>query len=830
LAGPHVHRPQSPRRGHPLLRSLPLLVVLGVVAAVAVTFAGFTRQVQALRTLRATGPAWVFPSRVYSADKPLVEGDVLSPAQLVAQLRTRGYRPARLPLTVPATYAREENGLAIYLRGFLDAHDPAGRGGPERVRVRFDHDHVAAVERLGGLEGASPPDLDHPPRLEPVLVALLYDEDRVRRSWVSIERVPQAVQDAVVASEDRRFHEHLGVDLRAAARALKRNAEAGAVREGGSTITQQLARALFLGSERTLARKLAEIPIALGLEIVLSKEQILEMYLNGVYWGQAGSVGIGGVAEASRWYFDTPVESLGVREGALLAAIIPAPNLYDPFEHPDAALERRNAVLDDLVESGKLPAAEAAAVRAQPIGARQGPRPVERHPSYTGYVRDVLARELPGRAAQGWGLDVFTTMDPVGQPYAEYELARRVGALGRRLEGAFVALDPRTSAVTALVGGRGLREGDFNRATHAQRQTGSAIKPIVYAAAFGGAGGSYTPATVVPDQKRDFGTGRWKWSPSNFDGTYHESVTLAMALARSLNVATANLVEMLGAESVARFGGRFGLGELEAVRSIGLGSNETTLLQLTNAYAVFANGGYRRVPSPIRVVVDGVGRELLRAPGEAEQVLPPATAALMTSLLQDVVRYGAAYPLKATYGFTRPVAGKTGTTNEFHDAWFVGYTPQLVGGVWVGYDKPRSLGRAAAHTAIPVWAGIMSALLRDTPALAFASDAEVEYADIDPWTGYLADTTTCESMQVPFLPGSSPTSFCHHGAWLAYPWDLDSLYAADSSLFGADPADTFGRTDDPALYPEADDPDWSRDWELEPGEPSPDDPVDEDTE
>ena len=791
------------------------VVAIGVVAALS--FAAFARRVDDLRSLRATGPSWIFPSRVYSSDRPLVDGVRLSPRQLVAELRARGYRPARAPLTRPGTYAAVPGGVEIVLRGFLDARDPAGHGGPERVLVRFEPHAVIAVERRGAIAGMTPPDLENAPRLEPVLVALLFDESRVRRSWVSIERVPPVVRDAVVAAEDRRFHEHAGVDVRANLRALLRNVKAGGVREGGSTITQQLARALFLGNERTVARKLAEIPIALGLEVLLSKEQILEMYLNGVYWGQAGSIGIGGVAEASRWYFDAPVDSLRLTEAALLAAIIPAPNLYDPFEHPEAALERRNAVLDDLVASGKLDAARAAAAKARPLGARQGPQPVERFPSYVGYVRDVLERELPRQAAQGWGLDIFTTMDPVGQPYAEYELARRVGALGRRLEGAFVAIDPMTGAVRAMVGGRKLREGDFNRATQAKRQTGSAIKPIVYAAAFSGTSGTFTPATVVGDSLRTFGKGKYAWTPRNFSDTYHESVTLAMALARSLNVATSNLVEMVGPHAVARLAQSFGLGELKPVASIGLGSNETTLLALTNAYAVFANGGFLRTPSPLRVVVDGAGKEILAAPKEAEQVLSPGVAALMTGLLEDVVRYGVGYPLRANYGFTRPVAGKTGTTNDFKDAWFVGYTPQLVGGVWVGFDRPRSLGAAAAHTALPVWAGIMSALLRDDPPLTFASNAEVQYASIDPWTGQLADTAFCESMNVPFIPGTAPTAVCHHGSYWDYAWgNLDSMYTIDSLYYGdteeGDPADDEEEPEEPDLYADPDAP-------IDPAEP-----------
>ncbi|HKA23748.1 MAG TPA: transglycosylase domain-containing protein [Candidatus Eisenbacteria bacterium] len=800
-----VPKARKPRRSSSFL--LLLILCLLVVATACAVFA---ERVRELRALRAVGPSWFFPSRVYASDFPLTAGQLLSAGQLEAQLRARGYHAARSPLGIPGTYASTNGATEVFLRGFLDGHDPDGFGGPERVRVRFQGLQVVAVDRGSGLAGASPPDLEHPPRLEPVLVALLFDKNRVRRSWVSIERVPMVVQEAVVASEDRRFYQHIGFDLRANARALARDVRAGGLREGASTITQQLARSLFLGNQRTLARKLAEIPLAVGLELLLSKRQILEMYLNGVYWGQAGTVGLGGVAEAARWYFDLPVDSLRLTQAATLAAILPAPNLYDPFAHPDEALEHRNRVLDDLVVAGKISPALAASAKAEPLGVHQGPGPAERYPSYTGYVRDVLDQKLSKDASRGWGLDIFTTMDAVGQPYAEYELSRRVAALGRGLQGAFVALDPRTNAVVAMVGGLGLRTGDFNRATQARRQTGSAIKPIVYAAAFGLGERALTPATVVSDSQRTFGSGKNAWTPRNYDDTYHDQVTLALALCRSLNVATANLVDEIGAGTVASFADRFGLGRFQAVPSIGLGSNETSLLALTNAYAVFANGGTLREPSPIRVVVDGEGKELLRPPKEAESVISPALAALMTGLLQDVVRYGVAYPLRASYGFERPVAGKTGTTNDFNDAWFVGFTPQLVGGVWVGFDRPKSLGRAAAATALPVWAGIMSALLRDAPALAFASDAEVQYVAIDPWSGMLPDSAFCQSMSVPFLPGTAPQIYCSEASRFgeeAYP--PDSLYAPDSVSYQSgepESAQAPPPAENPELYPDSTNP------------------------
>jgi penicillin-binding protein 1A len=347
-----------------------------------------------------------------------------------------------------------------------------------------------------------------------------------------------------------------------------------------------------------------------------------------------------------------------------------------------------------------------------------------------------------------------------------------------------------------LVGGRETDPGEFNRATQARRQTGSAIKPVVYAAAFTNAFTALTPASTVPNELRTYGKGRYAWSPHNDGDRYTPTVTLANALARSLNVATANVVEMIGPQTVARMAEQFGLGRLKPVMSIGLGTNEVTLLDLTSAYSVFADRGMRREPSPIRAVIDSRGTSIFDEARPAVEVVPPAIAALMTGLLEDVVQYGVAYPLRAYYGFDRPVAGKTGTTNDYRDAWFVGYTPYLIAGIWVGFDRPRSLGRQAAHTALPVWAAIMQHLVGTYPPTPFTSDLDLEYRPIDPWNGYLADAGGCPAMWVPFLPGTTPLTLCSAGAadtgWVMQ--TPDSLYMADTVAVyhdeEAEPADT----------------------------------------
>ncbi len=763
-----------------------LIVCAAAGAVLGMLFLGLlAARLHALRTLRAAGPGWSFPSRVYSDGIPLVVGRALPEPYVLAQLTARGYRPVTTQ-TPPGTYRKTPDGFEIGLRGMQDEPPPVGGGGPEALRLRIADGYLVGLERLGGFPGATPPDTSQPPAIEPALVSLLFGEDRVWRTWVSLDRIPKAVQDAILASEDRRFYGHIGVDVRGSARALFTNIRAGEIREGGSTITQQLVRSLFVGRERTLLRKLAEIPLAVGVEILLPKTKILEMYLNSVYWGQAQGFSVGGVAEAARWYFDAPIESLGVVQGATLAAIIPAPNMLNPFEYPSRTLERRNAVLKDMAMTDRLEQGVATRLAGLPLGLRQGRPPIERFPSYTGYVKSVLKARMSRDAASHYGLVVMTPMDLAWQAIAEHGLTTGLisldGSGKRRLQGAFVALEPASSGILAIVGGRAADPGDFNRAYQARRQTGSAIKPIVYAAALAGQHG-LTPASTLPDTLRTFGKGRWRWTPRNFDHSTHVEVTLAKALGKSLNIATANLVDLIGAAEVARAAERFGLGRLKAVASIGLGTNETSLLQLTNAFAVFRQRGMLRTPFAIRSVVDRSGRQVMRSEERAVQVVPEGIAALMTGLLQNVVRHGVAYPLRGTYGFDRPVAGKTGTTDDFRDAWFVGFTPDLIAGVWVGYDRPRSIGRQAAHTAIPVWARVMGRMLDGFPPIPFETDTQLEWLNIDPWSGFLSDSL-CPSESVPFLPGSGPLASCTEGQFYTYGYESpDSLYGRDTLWF-----------------------------------------------
>ncbi|NOT35144.1 MAG: hypothetical protein HOP12_13430 [Candidatus Eisenbacteria bacterium] len=782
------------RRNRRLLLHVALVAL--IVAAIGVPF---LLSVRALRELRRSGSAWSFPSRVFSDGVAFEPGRVLPLPYLERQLAARGYvRSARDPAR-PGSYRVDPRGVSIVVRGFSAAHDPAGYGGPERLRLSIANGRLVAVRRLGGLRGYLAPDLAHPARLEPVLIARLTDGNSTLRTWVDLERVPRVVRDAIVASEDRRFQQHLGLDPRANLRAVFTNLRAGGVREGASTITQQLARGLWFGTERTVSRKLSEMAAAVGLELVLSKDQILEMYLNSVFWGSGQGRNLGGIAEAARFYCDVPVESLDVADAALLAGLMPAPNSASPFRNRRLAAARRDMALRDMLAAGVVDSATASRVRRSPLPRRPGRTSPDRFPAFVDHVREAL-RGVPASRSQRGGLAIFTTLDLGWQLGAEarvtHGLAQR-GADTREapLQGAFVALDPGTGQIRAMVGGRRYQSGDFNRATRALRQCGSAIKPIVYAAALESErrGPRFTPASIIPDLRRTFGRGANAWTPQNANGEYHARVTLARALCLSLNVATATLVDTLGPGEVARFAERFGLRDMRPVASIGLGSNEVTLLDLTAAYSVFPAAGVRHAPSPLRAVVDTRGRPVMRIEHPATRVLSPTTAAVMSGMLRNVVEYGIASPLRWAYQFTIPVGGKTGTTNDQRDAWFMGVTPDLAAGVWVGFDRPRTLHRDAAGVALPIWAAAVGEMLEGWPSQPFAGEEPLESAWIDGWTGDRAGAQCPSVMQLRFAPGTAPTRYCQtdHAA------DWDRILAA---RFADSLAAMYGPLDSLPLY------------------------------
>ncbi len=602
----------------------------------------------------------------------------------------------------------------------------------------------------------------------------------VRRVNVPLSAVPAHVRRAFIATEDRRFYEHNGVDARGALRATFRNVVALGVREGFSTITMQVARNAFVArrfGERSLRRKIVELRLARLLEGALSKDQILELYLNVIYLGS----GVYGVEAASRDLFGRSVGKVSVSEGAVLAALPKGPSAYTPRHSPKRALARRNLVLALMRQQHYLTPEQAAIAQRAPLRvAADEWRPVDAGDSYAlDLVRSFADSLLRARGIDENDVTVVTTLDAAAQRAAERSVRRHAVAIqqasgGRsRVEGAMVAVDPRTGSVRALVGGREYERKGFNRAVSAHRQPGSVFKPFVYAAALAS---GMTPATFVDDDPVDVEENGRVWSPENFNGEYEGRVTLRRALMKSANAATVRVSRTVGEEAVVAQARRNGItSPLSPVPSIALGALEVTPIELVTAYAPFANGGYKVTPRLVLDVRRADGGPVWSADSARRTaVMDPRDAYQLTSMLRSVVDYGTGHTIR-TAGVRGVVAGKTGTTNNGADVWFVGYTPTVVAGFWFGYDTPHALGGDASggRLAAPAWAEFYRNGWHETAnaEAAWAAPAGMQAVQIDAETGELAGEWCPEKQTAWFRPGTAPRQTCraHPGPEEAIP-------------------------------------------------------------
>ncbi|MCC6773304.1 MAG: PBP1A family penicillin-binding protein [Gemmatimonadaceae bacterium] len=590
----------------------------------------------------------------------------------------------------------------------------------------------------------------------------------VKRINVPLDRVPRHVRQAFLATEDRRFYEHDGLDWRGFVRAVWRNAVALDVREGFSTITMQVARNTFMveqrALERSLGRKLIELRLARLLERNLTKDQIFERYLNAIYLGN----GVYGVEAASRDLFGKHIAELSIAQGAMLAALPKGPSSYTPRNNLQRARARRDLVLGLMGEAGYLDArAVSAGRRARLVVASKEWSPPQPHESYAlDAVRSAVDSVLRAVGEPMTELTVHTTIDLTAQDAAERavrvygdRIARQSSGGDAPLQGAMVALDPRTGDIRALVGGRRYQRGGFNRALAAKRQPGSAFKPFVYAAALTA---GFTPATIVDDEPIEIETDRDVWRPANYADEYRGPVTVRRALAQSANAATVRISRAVGESRVADRARRNGIAsQLRAVPSIALGALEVTPLELVAAYAPFANGGLRVTPRMIRRIERSDSSLLWASAVTTTPVMDPRDAFQLTSMLRSVVDEGTGQAVRAA-GISGPVAGKTGTSNNGSDVWFVGYTPTLVAGFWFGYDTPHSLGSGASggRYAAPAWAEFYRRGWRErSDASAWKAPDGLIARDIDPATGLLAEEWCGERRQEWFKPGSEPTEY-----------------------------------------------------------------------
>jgi 1A family penicillin-binding protein len=549
-----------------------------------------------------------------------------------------------------------------------------------------------------------------------------FPMDEQRRD-VPLDEMSEHLRNAVVAVEDHRFRRHPGIDPIGFARAVLENIKAGGVAEGGSTLTQQLARTLFLSNSRTFARKFQEAVLAMMLERRLSKDQILELYLNRVYLG----AGVNGVEKMSRYVFGKSAAELTLAESALIAGLIRRPGGLSPWTNLRGARERSHVVLTRMREEGYISERQEASAKAAQVTVKPYPRSQRAEAGYAKeYLRQQFRAIFGGDEPPDW--QVQTTFLPRVQAEAERAVRTGLRRLGRRdLQAALVAIRPETGEVVALVGGRDFAVSEFDRATRSRRQPGSAFKPFLYAAALER---GFSPITLLeqPDNVPVKGMGDWR--PRNAStASSREDLPLREAFIESNNRAAVGVQQSLGSRPVLMLADAVGLKDLPDVPSLALGSGLVTPIGLTAAYAAFPNGGFAVEPHGILHVSDAHGSTAWDADGNGRRVLSEETAFQMVTLLQDVIGRGTATAAR-TRGISFPAGGKTGTTNDYHDAWFVGFTSSLVAGVWVGYDDPAPMGQNAsgAHYALPIWSDFMYRVARILPPRQFTPPETLEPA------------------------------------------------------------------------------------------------------
>ncbi|MBN1754887.1 PBP1A family penicillin-binding protein [bacterium] len=641
-------------------------------------------------------------------------------------------------------------------------------------------------------------DLPSPEELEnytPPLITTIYSDDGEvlekfagqQRIWVPLEKMSPYLIDALLASEDQNYYRHWGVDIWGITRAMMENIRARTIVQGGSTITQQLARTLFLSRKQTYMRKVKEALTAIKLERKYSKQEILELYLNQNYMGK----GAHGVQAAALSYFGKDIDSLNIEEAALLAGVLKAPYRYSPANNPELGLKRRNIVIESMRREGKISREVADSIKQIPIKMVTSQTVVGKAPYFTEFIRQYLANKYGDQFVYQSGVSVYTTLDWSLQEKADSIFSQRIAILQRwiekihhdddpdftemildtvtgesirvykKLQGAMLATEPGTGYIKVMIGGRDFQESEFNRAVQAIRQPGSAFKPFVYTAAIDN---GYRPIDKIDDTPLVLEMEDGKvWRPHNYDNTYKGPTTLRDALKQSRNLVAIKLIQKVTPKQVIYYARRMGIRtQMSPYPSLAIGSCGVTMLDLVTAYSVFPNGGVRVDPVWITRIVDRHGKVIEENKPNRSEVLSAATAYVMTDMLQSVIDAGTG--VSARYaGFDRPCGGKTGTTNDYTDAWFIGFTKQLCCAVRVGFDDMTSIGQdqTGAKTALPIWVGFMLEAHKDYVYREFDIPPNVVYATVCKESGLLSTTRCPDTIKEIFVKGTEPTSYCN---------------------------------------------------------------------
>ncbi len=698
-------------------------------------------------------------SAIYSAPFEINANDEIAPLHIIDRLERLSYSRVQEPRH-PGEYSLEPGVLTIYAREFR----VGDRGYPAALfHVSFDGQRLSGIaDSFGAAQTQA--------LIEPEIIGRLLPEAPAERVEVSLSEVPPYLIKGLLATEDRFFYYHFGFDPIRMIEAAIIDLHSHRLSQGASTLTQQLARTFLEQHTRSFHRKFRELAIALVLEMRLSKSEILERYVNDVWMGEYQGTPIYGMPLAARYFFNKDLRQVSPAEAATLIGMIQAPSSDDPRRHPQTARERRNVVLALMRRAGALDQNVYEAAVAQPVVTVPAPG-LRRAPYFADYVTAQVAK-LSGVNGTLAGLRVYTTLDPELEQAASEALVANLERLERlhprlrrrtsakRLEGALVAIEPRSGAILAMVGGRDYGISQFNRVASAERQPGSAFKPIVYLTALDPAlsplSQPVTLASILPDRPMSFGG----WRPVDYEGTYAGDVTVAEALADSLNIPTAYLGSQLGPAAMIQTAHLMGIQEkLPNYLPISIGSGEVTLLEMASVYGTFADGGVVRSPYAIEAVVNGQGQLIYKHAPRAQRLMSRAVAYLMTGALRGVLEYGTGKSA-ARMGLDFVAAGKTGTTEDYRDAYFIGYTRELVCGVWVGFDQPQDIGLPGADAALPAWVAFMRQSIRQ-PQLGFGPPPPgITMATIDPTTGGLATPSCPRVARLPFLSGTEPTQTC----------------------------------------------------------------------
>lgn len=723
-------------------------MLLIIIIASMVLLALYLVKLDRTITHKFEGKRWDIPAKVYSQPLELYQGANVDHSTVKSWLEMLNYRSNKA-YDRSGTYHKSGNTYFIHTRSFTYSANDVDK--EQVIKMTISGNEIKSIQSTEQNKTGII-------RLEPVSIGGIYPDNNEDRMVVSLDDVPQPLIDALIATEDRSFYEHQGVSVRAIGRAVINNFTGGA-RQGGSTITQQLIKNFYLNSDRTLKRKANEALMAVLLELHYSKDEILQAYLNEIYLGQNGNRSINGFGLASQFYFDQPLNELSIDQQALLVGMAKGPSVYNPRRHPNDSKARRDTVLNNMLTIGKLSQEDYEAALAKPLGVIE--KPVDgksRFPDFLDIVKRELNEVYYSDDLKNEGLIIISTLDPITQIAADKAVAKKLGELRRtssktkELQGALVSANPETGELVAVVGS-GSEFTGFNRAVDAKRQVGSLLKPVIYMTAL--ESGRYNLASPVDDSpitvNLSDGT---EWSPKNYDGRDHGYVPLTTALAKSYNQGTVRLGMEFGIDTFAKQLRRLGIEEeIPPYPSALLGSVNLSPMDMLGVYQVFATGGFRTPIHSIRTVIDDRGRILQRTGLNTQRSIPPETNFLTNYALQEVVKNGTAKRAQSL-GSNLNLAGKTGTTNDYRDAWFAGYSGNYVSVVWVGRDDNKPIGLNGGTGALPVWVDYMSRL-KLTP-VALPEPEGIEWLWLENNSGKLSNERCANARYLPVMSAYLP--------------------------------------------------------------------------